>query len=75
MSLFRQDNGKLEEARKLFADGQAHMPPLPIDESKPLANGKLVSPNVLIWWLAYKEAKALLEGPRPIREGRPPASL
>jgi hypothetical protein len=35
---------------------------LPTDESKPLVDGKPVSHDVLICWLAYKEAKALIEG-------------
>ena len=67
MSLFRQD--KPEEARKLFSQAEAQMPPLPKDESKPLVDGKPVSHDVLIWWLAYKEAKALIEGPSaPVAE-------
>jgi serine/threonine protein kinase/tetratricopeptide (TPR) repeat protein len=61
MSLFRQ--GKPEEARKLFSQAKAQMPPLPEDESKPLVDGKPVSHDVLICWLAFKEAKALVEGP------------
>jgi cellobiose-specific phosphotransferase system component IIA len=60
MSLFRQD--KLEEARKLFSQAEAQMPPLPKDESKPFVDGRPTSHDDLIWWLAYKEAKALIEG-------------
>ncbi len=52
MSLFRQ--GKPEEARKLFIQADAQMPPLANDES---------NHDVLIWWLANKEAKALIAGP------------
>jgi tetratricopeptide (TPR) repeat protein len=63
MSLFRQD--KPEEARKLFSQAQAQMPPLPEDENKPLVDGKPVSHDVLICWLAYKEARALLNQPPP----------
>ena len=63
MSLFRQD--KPEEARKLFSQAEAQMPPLPKDESKPLVDGKSVSQDVLICWLAYKEAKAVLREPGP----------
>jgi serine/threonine protein kinase/tetratricopeptide (TPR) repeat protein len=59
MSLFHE--GKLEEARKLFIQAEAQMPPLPKDESKPLVNGKPASHDDLIWWLAYKEAKALIK--------------
>ena len=61
MSLFRQ--GKPEEARKFFSEAAAQTPPLPKDESKPLVDGRPVFHDVLIWWLAYKEAKALIEGP------------
>jgi tetratricopeptide (TPR) repeat protein len=61
MSLFRQD--KTEEARRLFGQAQAQMPPLPKDESKPVEDRSSFSPDVLITWLAYKEAKALIEPP------------
>jgi tetratricopeptide (TPR) repeat protein len=61
LSLFRQD--RPEEARKLFSQAEAQMPPLPKDESKPLLEGKPVSHDVLICWLAYKEAKSVLDEP------------
>jgi hypothetical protein len=61
MSLFRQD--KPEEARKLFSQAEAQMPPLPKDESKPFVNGRPAYRDDLICWLAYKEAKALMESP------------
>jgi WD40 repeat protein len=61
MSLFRQD--RIEEARKLFSQEAAQMPPLPKDQSKPLLDGSPVSHDVLIWWLAYKEAKSVLNEP------------
>jgi WD40 repeat protein/serine/threonine protein kinase len=61
MSLFRQD--KPEEARKLFSQAEAEMPSLPQDERKPLVDGKPVSHDVLICWLAYKEAKSMLTEP------------
>jgi tetratricopeptide (TPR) repeat protein len=71
MSLFRQ--GKPEGARKLFNQAEAQLPPLPKDESKPLVDGKPVSHDVLICWLAYKEAKALIEGPSaPVAEPSAP---
>jgi len=57
MSLSRLD--RLEEARRLVGQVEAQMPPLPEDESKPI----VVIHDNLIWWLAYKEAKALIEGP------------
>jgi hypothetical protein len=56
MSLFRQ--GKETEARKLATEAVARMKPLPKDEKNPLAGG--ASPDDLILWLAYKEAKALI---------------
>ena len=62
MSLFRQ--GKHTEARRLFSQAEAQMPPLPKDESKPFLDGKPAGLNYLICWLAYKEARALImEGP------------
>jgi tetratricopeptide (TPR) repeat protein len=57
MCLFRQ--GKSDEARKLATEAAATMRPLPADEKNPLAGS--VSHDDLILWLAYKEAKALLE--------------
>ena len=57
MSLFQQ--GKEAEARQRFAEAEAQMPPLPADEKQPLANG--ADADSVIVWLAYKEAKALLQ--------------
>jgi len=61
MSVFRQD--RPEEARQLFTQASAQMPPFPEDERKPHADGRPLDQNLLILWLAYKEAKALIEGP------------
>ena len=61
MSLFRQD--KPEEARRAFGLAEAQMPPLPKDESKPIIDGRPFDHDLLIWWLAYKEAKSLLNEP------------
>jgi tetratricopeptide (TPR) repeat protein len=61
MSLFKQ--GRAQEARTLFSQEEARMQPLPKDETKPVADGNLVSHDVLIWWLAHKEAKATLNEP------------
>jgi len=55
MTLLRQD--RVEEARKLFSQAEAQMPALPKDESKPIVGGRALSHDVLIWWLAYKEAE------------------
>ena len=57
MSLFRQGNP--EEARKLAIAAAAKMKPLPKDENNPLANG--ANHDDLILWLAYKEAKDLIQ--------------
>jgi tetratricopeptide (TPR) repeat protein len=61
MTLFRQN--RVEEARKLFSQAEAQMPPLPKDESKPIAEGRTMDHDLLIWWLAYKEAKSVLNEP------------
>ncbi|MGA2247421.1 MAG: protein kinase [Verrucomicrobiota bacterium] len=61
MSLFKQ--GRSQEARTLFSQEGSRMWPLPIDEAKPVTNGSLVSHDVLIWWLAYQEAKSTLDKP------------
>jgi hypothetical protein len=57
MSLFRQ--GKPDEARKLAIAAAAKMKSLPKDQQNPFANGAYY--DDLILWLAYKEAKALIE--------------
>jgi len=57
MNLSRQ--GKPDEARKLAREAAVQMNPLPKDESNPLA-GNDVGHDDLILWLAYKEAKALI---------------
>ena len=60
MSLFRQ--GKTDEARKLAIAAAAKMKPLPRDENNPLANGPMRGDHEdLILWLAYKEAKAMIQ--------------
>ena len=61
MSLLRQN--RPEEARKLFSQAEAEMPALPQDERKALVDNKPVSHDVLICWLAHKEAKSLLNEP------------
>jgi tetratricopeptide (TPR) repeat protein len=57
MSLFRQ--GKENEARQLAREAASQMRPLPKDEKNPLAHD--ASHDDLILWLAYKEAKALIQ--------------
>jgi WD40 repeat protein/tetratricopeptide (TPR) repeat protein len=67
MSLFQQ--GKEDEARKLAREAAAKMKPLPKNENNPLADN--VSHDDLILWLAYKEAKTLIDfetGPPPKTE-------
>ena len=55
--MFRQ--GKEDEDRKLATEAAARMKPLPKDEKNPLAGG--ASADDLTLWLAYKEAKGLIE--------------
>ena len=57
MGLFRQ--GKTDLARKLATEAAAKMKPLPVDEQKPLPGG--ADDDDLIMWLAYKEAKAMIQ--------------
>jgi tetratricopeptide (TPR) repeat protein len=65
VSLFRQDRSA--EARKLFSRAEAEMPPFPQDEHKPLVDGKPVSHDHLICWMACQEAKKLIEGPTTVK--------
>jgi tetratricopeptide (TPR) repeat protein len=55
MGLFQQ--GKKDEARKLATDAAAKMKPLPEDKQNPLRDG--ATPDHLVLWLAYKEARAM----------------
>ncbi len=68
MSLFKQ--GRQSEARKHLDEVEARMPLLPADETKPLLDGRAASADELILWLAYREAKALLQ---PASSTTPPA--
>jgi tetratricopeptide (TPR) repeat protein len=61
MTLFRED--RAQEARKLFSQAEAQMPSLPKDQTKPIVDGRPLSHDLLIWWLAYKEAKSVLNEP------------
>ena len=56
MCLYRQ--GKPAEARKLGTEAAARMKPLPADEQNPLAG--VANHDDLILWLAYKEARSLI---------------
>jgi hypothetical protein len=57
-SVYRQ--GKPDEARRVAIAAAARMtPPLPKDENNPLAIN--ASPEDAILWLAYKEAKAMIQ--------------
>jgi WD40 repeat protein/tetratricopeptide (TPR) repeat protein len=63
MSLFRL--GRAEEARKVATLAAAKMQPLPKDEQNPLVN--VANSDFLIVWMAYREARALLNfDPSPI---------
>src|SRR5262249_15984885 len=57
MSLFRQ--GKEQEARQLAIEAVSRIKPFPKDEKNPLAGH--ANNDDLILWLAYKEAKALIQ--------------
>jgi hypothetical protein len=59
MSLFRQ--GKHDEARNLALAAAAKMKPLLKDGQNPLANDADRADLIVILWLAYKEAKAMLK--------------
>jgi serine/threonine protein kinase len=61
MTVFRQD--RAEEARKIFSQAEQQVPPLPKDENKPSVDGRPFDNDLQIWWLAYKEAKSLLNNP------------
>jgi uncharacterized protein HemY len=68
MSLFQQ--GKTDEARRLATEAAAKMKPLPKDEKNPLADG--ATSDDLILWMAYKEARALIQfDPPPIPPPQP----
>src|SRR5215831_18422353 len=66
MSLFRQ--GKENEARKAVTETAARMKPLPKDEQNPPAGS--ASLDDLMLWLAYKEAKALIQFEMACRRSR-----
>jgi len=63
MISFQQGNSA--EARKRFTGAEATMKPLPADEKNPMSSG--ADHDVLVLWLAYREAKALLDGPAPAK--------
>jgi tetratricopeptide (TPR) repeat protein len=56
MSLFRQ--GQADEARQLAIETAEKMRPLPADDQNPLSGN--ADHDTLMLWLAYKEAKALI---------------
>jgi WD40 repeat protein len=62
MILIRQ--GKQADAQKLFTEVEAKMRPLPADSRQVLLNG--ATQDDLLFWLAYKEAKALLQPQAPV---------
>jgi tetratricopeptide (TPR) repeat protein len=65
MCLYRQN--RPEEARKLFGQTEAQMPPLPKAESKLLVDGKPASHDQLICWLACQEARNLINGQTTVK--------
>jgi hypothetical protein len=61
MSLVRE--GKSDEGRKLFSQEESRISPLPKDENKPVADGNLASHDVMLLWMAYKEARSVVVEP------------
>jgi hypothetical protein len=61
MCLFQQDHAA--EARQLFTQTETQMTPLPKDSNRPVVDEKTASHDVIISWLAYREAKSLLYDP------------
>ena len=67
MSLFRQ--GNVDEARQLATETAVRMKPLPADGQNPLGVSNHDNfHNDLIVWLAYKEAKDLIEFDHPLTD-------
>jgi hypothetical protein len=62
MSLFRQN--RLEEARQLFHDAEAHMPKMPADNHAIATAQRVMNQELLICGIVYKEAKELLNSER-----------
>jgi tetratricopeptide (TPR) repeat protein len=56
VALNRQEEGQL-----CFGKAQSGMPPLPADLMKPAVGGKPADTDLLFYWLALKEAKAMLD--------------
>ena len=59
MSLLRQN--RAEDARLLFNDVEGHMPKLPADEHALVAAQRVMNQELLICWMAYKEAREMLK--------------
>ncbi|HEY4414219.1 MAG TPA: tetratricopeptide repeat protein [Verrucomicrobiae bacterium] len=59
MGLFRQ--GHRDEAQNLLGQVAAQMPSLPADLNRPLIQAKVASHDTMIGWLAYQEARALIQ--------------
>jgi tetratricopeptide (TPR) repeat protein len=59
LSLIRQ--GRSAEARTLLNQAAAQMPPVPNHGAPPLQGGDLASHDVVVSWLAYREAASALE--------------
>jgi TPR repeat protein len=67
MCLFQRN--QKAEAGQLFGEVQSQMTPLPDDPKNPVINGKVAGHDVVIGWLAYREAKSLLGEPKPMVQG------
>jgi eukaryotic-like serine/threonine-protein kinase len=60
MCLFQE--GRQAEARQLFSQTQSQMIPLPQDPNMPVVDGETASHDIIISWLAFREAQSLLNG-------------
>ena len=56
------EQGRATEARQLFTQTEAQMTPYPQDPDKPVVGDKAASHDVVVTWLAYREAKSLIFG-------------
>ncbi|HTB83611.1 MAG TPA: tetratricopeptide repeat protein [Candidatus Sulfotelmatobacter sp.] len=58
MCLFREN--RVEEARQLFTETTSQMPAPPKNQWRPVLSGKAATHDIVIAWLAWREAKGLL---------------
>jgi tetratricopeptide (TPR) repeat protein len=66
MCLFQEN--RAGEARQLFNETTSLMPAFPQNPRRPVLDGKAATHDVVIAWLAYREAKELLSGDKTLVE-------